>query len=90
MNFFKAKSKSPQELVRQTRDAIVSVEKDPANKKANEKAIEEISKNLRTMKFILYGDGVGILPSLSRKSLSGLFECYTLSLLHACSPSLLL
>lgn len=37
MNFFKAKSKSPQELVRQTRDAIVSMEKDPANKKVAEK-----------------------------------------------------
>jgi calcium binding protein 39 len=58
MNFFKPKTKSPSELVKVTREAIVNLEKDPANKKQNEKASEDITKNLRTMKFILYGDSM--------------------------------
>lgn len=48
---FKAKTKTPVELVKHTKEAISKLEND--NKKSN----EEISKNLVSMKNILYGDG---------------------------------
>eukprot|EP00123_Amoebidium_parasiticum_P008467 comp18827_c0_seq1/m.20818 comp18827_c0_seq1/g.20818 ORF comp18827_c0_seq1/g.20818 comp18827_c0_seq1/m.20818 type:complete len:357 (-) comp18827_c0_seq1:733-1803(-) len=57
MNFFKSKSKSPAELCKLTKEAIITLEKEPNNKKACEKALEEISKYLQQMKIILYGDG---------------------------------
>ncbi|ORX77446.1 Mo25-PA [Anaeromyces robustus] len=55
MNFgiFKPKTKTPQELVRNTRDAILKLESGGDKRKVN----EEISKNLVYMKNILYGDG---------------------------------
>lgn len=57
MNFFKAKSKSPAELCRLTKDAMLVLERDQGNRKACEKATEDISKYLQSMKVILYGDG---------------------------------
>jgi len=58
MNFFKSKQKSPQELVRLTKEAIIVLEKDSTpNQKAKDKAVEDISKYLQAMKVILYGEG---------------------------------
>jgi len=51
--FIKPKPKSPQELVKNTRDAILKLESGGDKRKAN----EEISRNLVAMKNILYGDG---------------------------------
>eukprot|EP00833_Pecoramyces_ruminatium_P009182 jgi/Orpsp1_1/1183214/evm.model.c7180000084275.1 len=51
--FIKPKIKTPQELVRNTRDAIIKLESGGDKRKAN----EEISRNLVAMKNILYGDG---------------------------------
>ncbi|TPX51162.1 hypothetical protein SeLEV6574_g00453 [Synchytrium endobioticum] len=48
---FKSKSKTPQELVKSTRDALTKIDAD--RKKSN----EEISRNLVFIKAILYGDG---------------------------------
>lgn len=49
---FKTKTKTPQELVKSARDSIIKLESGD-KKKAN----EEISRNLVSMKNILYGDG---------------------------------
>eukprot|EP00124_Ichthyophonus_hoferi_P000635 Ihof_evm6s25 gene=Ihof_evmTU6s25 len=57
MNFFKSKSKSPAELCKLTKESIVTLDREPNNKKACEKATEEITKYLQSMKIILYGDG---------------------------------
>ncbi|KAJ1553449.1 hypothetical protein HK096_007800, partial [Nowakowskiella sp. JEL0078] len=51
---FKARPKSPHDLVRATKEAILKFETAGGDKK---KANEEISKNLIAMKAILYGDG---------------------------------
>ncbi|RKP20235.1 calcium binding protein 39-like protein [Rozella allomycis CSF55] len=48
---FKPKLKSPQDLVKSTREAIIKLEQ-----KSSEKATEEISKNLFSMKSIFYGE----------------------------------
>lgn len=53
LNIFKAKSKTPAELVRSTKDSIQKLDGGGDVKKAN----EEISKCLVSMKNILYGDG---------------------------------
>jgi len=50
------KQKSPSELVKQTKELLVSLEKNRANQKQCEKTLEEISKNLAGMKICLYGD----------------------------------
>ncbi|KAJ3126675.1 Calcium-binding protein 39 [Nowakowskiella sp. JEL0407] len=51
---FRKGPKSPHELVRSTKDAIAKLDSSSGDKK---KANEEISKNLVSMKTILYGDG---------------------------------
>jgi len=55
MSFFGIgkKPKTPQELVKSTRDAIIKLETTGDKRKVN----EEISRNLVNMKNILYGDG---------------------------------
>lgn len=51
--FGKSKTPKPQELVKGTKDLLNVLEK---GEKGSEKAQEEISKNLQSMKSILYGD----------------------------------
>ncbi|KAL7750426.1 Hym1p [Sorochytrium milnesiophthora] len=51
---FKAKAKTPQDLVRSVRDGIVKL--DTSDRKSD-KAGEELSKNLNAMKHMLIGDG---------------------------------
>jgi len=55
MNFFKAKQRTPQELVRGVRDSIARLDVGPPESKR--KASEEVSKGLAQMKGMLYGDG---------------------------------
>eukprot|EP00128_Syssomonas_multiformis_P014129 Colp12_sorted_trinity150504_noHs@4704 len=55
MNFFKSKAKSPQELVKLTKEAVLTIKE--GKEKAIEKATEEVSKHLAAMKTLLYGDG---------------------------------
>jgi calcium binding protein 39 len=50
---FKSKPKSPNDLVKLTRESIQKLDAQNDGKKNN----EEISKNLVAMKNILYGDG---------------------------------
>ncbi|KAJ3313838.1 hypothetical protein HDV04_001399 [Boothiomyces sp. JEL0838] len=52
MNFFKPKQKSPTELVKITKDSISKLDSGDSRK-----LNEEISKNLVSMKNVLYGDG---------------------------------
>jgi len=54
--FGSKKQKSPAELVKSTKEALVALEKSRTNAKAVEKSMEEISKNLAAMKVCLYGD----------------------------------
>jgi len=57
MNFFKTKPRQPPDLVRGLRDAIPRLEQGAPGGETRRKATEEISKNLQTIKAMLYGDG---------------------------------
>ncbi|KAK9692007.1 hypothetical protein RND81_09G234600 [Saponaria officinalis] len=57
-SFFKAKSKSPQEIVRATKDSLLALDASTAVEvKALDKALEEVEKNFSAMKVMLCGDG---------------------------------
>lgn len=53
---FKSKGKSPQELVKLSKDALMVLQSDESPKSVN-KASEEISKHLQSLKVLLYGEG---------------------------------
>jgi len=55
MNFFKAKQRSPGDLVRSVRESISKLEVGPPE--ARRRATEDVSKNLAQMKALLFGDG---------------------------------
>ncbi|CAK9180884.1 unnamed protein product [Ilex paraguariensis] len=58
-SFFKpSRPKTPQELVKAIKDSLIALDtKTVAEVKALEKALEEVEKNLVTMKLMLSGDG---------------------------------
>ncbi|BGP57695.1 hypothetical protein JCM8202_005478 [Rhodotorula sphaerocarpa] len=62
MNFFNrgsgSKTRSPPDLVRALRDAILRLENAQTSPDARRKASEDVSKYLFQMKVLLYGDGV--------------------------------
>ncbi|XP_031557489.1 calcium-binding protein 39-like [Actinia tenebrosa] len=57
MPLFGSSKKSPQEVVKSTREALTVLEKEPPGSKKAEKALEEISKQFGAMKNILQGSG---------------------------------
>ncbi|KAG8735046.1 hypothetical protein FRC10_011068 [Ceratobasidium sp. 414] len=57
MNFFKAKQRTPAELVRGLRDAIGKLDVGPPGSETRRKANEEVSKGLQQIKAFLHGDG---------------------------------
>lgn len=77
MNFFKAKSRSPADLVRSTREGLLKLDSGPAE--ARKRSNEEVSRNLSQMKALLYGDGsIDPQPELLAQLAT---ETYTTSLL---------
>ncbi|KAM6495203.1 mo25 protein [Amanita muscaria] len=56
MNFFKSKPRTPTDLVRGIRDTIPRLESTVPGSEARKKATEEISKNLQSIKALLYGE----------------------------------
>ncbi|KAF8625340.1 hypothetical protein AX17_006882 [Amanita inopinata Kibby_2008] len=56
MNFFKTKARTPPELVRGIRDAIPKLETSAPGSEGRRKASDEISKNLQSIKSLLYGE----------------------------------
>jgi len=57
MNFFKAKQRTPTELVRGLRDAIGKLDVGPPGSEGRRKANEEVTKGLQQIKSFLHGDG---------------------------------
>ncbi|XP_048499396.1 uncharacterized protein LOC104890521 isoform X3 [Beta vulgaris subsp. vulgaris] len=57
-SFFKARPKTPQEVMRATKDSLLALDTPTiAEVKALEKALEEVGRNLSTMRLMLCGDG---------------------------------
>ncbi|KZS90199.1 Mo25-like protein [Sistotremastrum niveocremeum HHB9708] len=79
MNFFKAKQRTPAELVRGLRDAIPRLEAGQPGSETRRKANEEVTRNLGQIKAILYGDG-DPLPELVAQLAQ---ETYNTDLLHS-------
>ncbi|CAE6435767.1 unnamed protein product [Rhizoctonia solani] len=57
MNFFKAKQRTPSEIVRGLRDAINKLDVGPPGSETRRKANEEVTKGLQQIKGFLHGDG---------------------------------
>lgn len=53
---FKSKPRSPAEIVRQTRDILILVDQDNIRENKRDEKMAELSKNLRDLKCILYGN----------------------------------
>jgi calcium binding protein 39 len=56
MNFFKSKPRTPVELLRGIRDNVPKLDIGSPGSEARKKASEEISKNLQSIKALLYGE----------------------------------
>ncbi|KAF8732602.1 Mo25 protein, partial [Rhizoctonia solani] len=57
MNFFKAKQRTPSEIVRGLRDAINKLDAGPPGSETRRKASEDVTKGLQQVKGFLHGDG---------------------------------
>ncbi|CAE6461874.1 unnamed protein product [Rhizoctonia solani] len=57
MNFFKAKQRTPSEIVRGLRDAINKLDVGPPGSEPRRKAGEDVTKGLQQIKGLLHGDG---------------------------------
>ncbi|CAE6399440.1 unnamed protein product [Rhizoctonia solani] len=57
MNFFKAKQRTPSEIVRGLRDAINKLDVGPPGSETRRKASEDVTKGLQQVKGLLHGDG---------------------------------
>ncbi|CAE7160080.1 unnamed protein product [Rhizoctonia solani] len=57
MNFFKAKQRTPSEIVRGLRDAINKLDAGPPGSETRRKASEDVTKGLQQIKGLLHGDG---------------------------------
>ncbi|QRW07525.1 calcium-binding protein 39 [Ceratobasidium sp. AG-Ba] len=57
MNFFKAKQRTPADLVRGLRDSISKLDVGPPGSETRRKANDEVTKGLQQVKAFLHGDG---------------------------------
>jgi len=78
MNFFKAKPRTPAELVRGLKDAMGKMDIGPPGNESRRRAHEDVSKNLSQLKGMLYGDGDPSPEALAQLSQ----ETYNSDLLH--------
>jgi calcium binding protein 39 len=87
---FKSKPKTPAELVRQTRDLLIYVDNNPAGKDSKrEEKMMELSKVIRDLKSILYGNSESEPVSEACAQLTQeFFKANTLRLLIVCLPKL--
>ncbi|KAG6371278.1 mo25 protein [Boletus reticuloceps] len=60
MNFFKTKQRTPVDLVRGLRDAILKPGSGPLDNESRKKTNDEAVRNLQAIKAILYGDGESV------------------------------
>ncbi|GJJ12476.1 hypothetical protein Clacol_006718 [Clathrus columnatus] len=79
MNFFKAKPRTPAELVRGLKDSLGRLDVGPPGGEARRRAHEEVSKNISQLKGMLYGDGDPTPEALAQLAQ----ETYNIDLLHA-------
>ncbi|RXH85822.1 hypothetical protein DVH24_014406 [Malus domestica] len=55
---FKSKPRTPADIVRQTRDLLVYAQRAPDSRESKrEEKMSELCKNIRELKYILYGSG---------------------------------
>lgn len=79
MNFFKAKQRTPAELVRGLKESLGKLDVGPPGGEARRRAHEEVSKNIAQLKGMLYGDGDPTPEALAQLAQ----ETYNVDLLHA-------
>ncbi|PKI74018.1 hypothetical protein CRG98_005635 [Punica granatum] len=87
---FKSKSRTPADVVRQTRDLLISADRspDPRDTKREEK-MAELCRNIREMKSVLYGSSEAEpVPEACAQLTQEFFRENTLRLLISCLPKL--
>eukprot|EP00249_Psilotum_nudum_P016489 c25850_g2_i1 orf=352-1368(+) len=88
--FFKAKPRTPVELVRSTEELLMYIHQRPTSRDAKrEEKMAELTKYIREVKFILYGNNVSEpIPEACAQLTQQFFQGDTLKLLIICLPKL--